>query len=154
MLALDDRRLLVLERGFAAGQDGGIHQTIQIFETTIDGDVLSPKRLVLDVQDVVRQFTKPFQQLDNFEGMCFGPPLEDGGRTVLLVSDDNYNERQRTSFFGVSIDGTLRNRRLSDCGENRSLTGRGSSGRCSGASEQAVFRTRRSCQNSRSNLPP
>ncbi len=103
MLALDDRRLLVLERGFAVEPGGGIHQTIQILQTTIEGGVLGEKTLVLDVADVVERFTKPFQSLDNYEGLCFGPTLDDGGRTVLLVSDDNYNERQRTSFLAFRL---------------------------------------------------
>ncbi len=103
MLALDERRLLTLERGFAVEEGGGVHQTIQIYQTEIDGDALGEKTLVLDVQDVIERFTKPFQSLDNFEGMCFGPALADGGRTVLLVSDDNYNERQRTSFLAFRL---------------------------------------------------
>ena len=37
--------------------------------------------------------------VENFEGMGFGPPLPDGSRTVLLVSDDNFSERQRTAFL-------------------------------------------------------
>jgi hypothetical protein len=37
--------------------------------------------------------------LDNFEGMAFGPALADGSRSLLVVSDDNFSPRQRTSFL-------------------------------------------------------
>jgi hypothetical protein len=42
--------------------------------------------------------------LDNFEGMVFGPDLPDGSRTLIIVSDDNFNPlpplpRQRTWFL-------------------------------------------------------
>jgi len=37
--------------------------------------------------------------LDNFEGLVLGPPLPDGSRTLLVVSDDNFGERQHTAFL-------------------------------------------------------
>ena len=56
------------------------------------------KTLVLDVADV-RGLSPALPGVENFEGMGFGPPLPDGSRTVLLVSDDNFSERQRTAFL-------------------------------------------------------
>ena len=37
--------------------------------------------------------------LDNFEAMTFGPTLPDGGRTLLVVSDDNFRVTQKTVFL-------------------------------------------------------
>ena len=37
--------------------------------------------------------------LDNVEGMTFGPPLADGRRTLVLVSDDNFNSSHQKSQF-------------------------------------------------------
>ena len=44
-------------------------------------------------------FPRRVPGLENFEGMGFGPPLPDGSRTLLLVSDDNFSQRQRTTFL-------------------------------------------------------
>jgi 3-phytase len=41
--------------------------------------------------------------LDNFEGMTFGPRLPDGRATLLLVSDDNFRNIQRTWFLALAI---------------------------------------------------
>ena len=40
----------------------------------------------------------PLATLDNFEGMAFGP-ADKAGRPLLLVSDDNFSERQVTAFL-------------------------------------------------------
>jgi hypothetical protein len=47
----------------------------------------------------VKGLSPELAQLDNFEGMAFGPDLPDGARTLLLVSDDNFNPHQRTAFL-------------------------------------------------------
>lgn len=43
--------------------------------------------------------------LDNLEGLAFGPKLPDGSQTLLLVSDDNFSDRQINQFllFRVKI---------------------------------------------------
>jgi hypothetical protein len=43
--------------------------------------------------------------LDNLEGLAFGPKLSDGSQTLLLVSDDNFSDLQITQFllFKVKI---------------------------------------------------
>ena len=58
------------------------------------------KRLLLDVNAVKGlppELDVP--AFDNFEGMCFGPTLPDGSRTLLIVSDDNFSPRERTWFL-------------------------------------------------------
>ena len=45
------------------------------------------KQLLLDLQDLDIY-------LDNLEGMTIGPRLPDGSRSLLLISDDNFNEEQ------------------------------------------------------------
>jgi hypothetical protein len=37
--------------------------------------------------------------LDNLEGMTFGPNLPDGSKTLVLVSDDNFEDNQITQFL-------------------------------------------------------
>ena len=39
--------------------------------------------------------------MDNLEGMTWGPPLPGGGRSLVLVSDDNFNPAQSTQFIAA-----------------------------------------------------
>ena len=43
--------------------------------------------------------------LDNLEGMTLGPQLPDGTRSLLLVSDDNFNDLQATQFLLFRLRG-------------------------------------------------
>lgn len=104
VLPLDATRLLVLERQFV----DGVGNAVRVFEATLDGatdvaghDALSGvswtparKRLLLDLADFG---VRP----ENFEGMSFGPRLPDGRRTLVLVSDDNFNPQQDPTTFVV-----------------------------------------------------
>jgi hypothetical protein len=50
------------------------------------------KRLLLNLEDLEID-------LDNLEGLAFGPKLSDGSQTLLLVSDDNFSDLQITQFL-------------------------------------------------------
>lgn len=50
------------------------------------------KQLVLDLKDLDIP-------LDNLEGMTLGPNLPDGSQSLLLVSDDNFLDEQKTKFL-------------------------------------------------------
>ncbi len=115
LLALGAKDLLVMERSFA-DESGGERRTvarIRIYRASLEDatDVsriesltghrrLRPARktLLLDLGGV-KGLSAELAQLDNFEGMAFGPVLPDGSRTLLLVSDDNFSTRQRTAFL-------------------------------------------------------
>ncbi len=43
--------------------------------------------------------------LDNLEGITLGPQLSDGTRSLLLVSDDNFNDLQTTQFLLFRLRG-------------------------------------------------
>jgi hypothetical protein len=111
LLAWDETRLLSLERGFT--EDVGT--TVLLYEVSLEGatDIqkieslknsgnrqIQPvqKRLLLDL----RTLDIP---LDNLEGMTFGPDLPDGRRSLILVSDNNFNPLQVTQFlmFAISL---------------------------------------------------
>jgi hypothetical protein len=64
---------------------------------------LAKKTLLLDLRDIIPQLDAEFPSLDNFEGMCLGPRLADGSRTVILVSDNNFNPQQRTVFLAFKL---------------------------------------------------
>jgi hypothetical protein len=119
LLALDDRRVLVLERAFlvSLGLPPRSENRIRIVQIDLGtGDDLSgvaslaaasfvPVRgdLVLDLDDIRHRLPPELQRLENFEAMCPGPPLPDGRSSLLLISDDNFNPAQRTAFllFGM-----------------------------------------------------
>ena len=125
LLAIDnDGTLLALERSFSVGIGNGI----KLYEARTqgaldvatandlfredaiedDGEILPPgpfeidppaeKRLILDLADLGIT-------LDNVEGMTMGPTLEDGRKTLILVSDNNFNANgQFTQFLAFSIE--------------------------------------------------
>ncbi len=108
---------LVLERAFSAGH-GSHSNTVKIFDVDtkratniLDKELLkkasfSParKRLVFDFKSVKDQLTDKI--IDNIEGMCFGPTLENGKQSLLLISDNNFNSfgRQLTQLILMEID--------------------------------------------------
>lgn len=116
LLAIDNRgTLLALERSFAQG----VGNTIKIYEVTLQGatdistiDLLeslsatqlaaiqpAQKRLLLNLNDL----NLP-NGTDNIEGIAFGPKLADGSQSIVLVSDNNFNQAQFTQILTLSAD--------------------------------------------------
>ncbi|NJM60667.1 MAG: esterase-like activity of phytase family protein [Oscillatoriales cyanobacterium RU_3_3] len=108
LLAIDDNRLLSLERGFSL-ETG---TTVKLFEISLAkadrierretlknslGEI-SPaqKRLLLDLGTLKIP-------LDNIEGLTFGPELGDGSRGLILVSDNNFSSLQETQILGFRV---------------------------------------------------
>ena len=50
------------------------------------------KQLLFDLKDLEIE-------LDNLEGMTIGPRLPDGSQSLLLISDDNFNDEQISQLF-------------------------------------------------------
>ncbi|MEG3958167.1 esterase-like activity of phytase family protein [Microcoleus sp. herbarium2] len=108
LLAIDDNRLLSLERAFSL--ETGV--TVKLFEISLEkGDRIealeslksrlsevSPaqKRLLLDLETLKIP-------LDNIEGLTFGPALADASRGLILVSDNNFSPLQETQILGFQI---------------------------------------------------
>lgn len=102
ILMLDADRMLVLERAYATGTGNSLR--LYEIDTRAASDVLAvdplvpgnhrpaPKTLVADFAML------GLSRLDNTEGMCWGPPLPDGTRVLVVVSDDNFNPLQATQF--------------------------------------------------------
>lgn len=61
------------------------------------------KALIADLDDWRTALGPGLATLDNFEALCDGPRAADGGRTVLIISDNNFNRRQRTAFVLASL---------------------------------------------------
>jgi hypothetical protein len=102
VLMLDAWRMLVLERAYSLG----VGNSLRLYEidTRAASDTLAltrlqegnhrpaEKRLVADFAQL------GLSRLDNTEGMCWGPRLPSGARTLVVVSDDNFSARQATQF--------------------------------------------------------
>ena len=116
--ALGERDLLVLERGFIPR----LGNTVRVFRVSLDGSAdvadraslaapgLAPlaKDLLVDVGRCPASGARnPAAQtnplLDNFEGLALGPPLPDGRRVLLLVSDDNFGATQVTRVIALAF---------------------------------------------------
>ena len=109
LLALDNTgTLLALERSYASG----VGNSIRLYEVhtqgatdvsgfdSVDGfsiDAVADKRLLLDLADLGIT-------LDNIEGMTLGPVLEDGRQSLILVSDNNFSESQKTQVIALALD--------------------------------------------------
>jgi hypothetical protein len=125
MLALSSTEFIVIERAFAVGAvTPGIaastkqptSNTIKLYRidtrgaTDVSGwpsikgrDVVPVKRtMLLDLSSLTNDDGSVLA-LDNIEGISFGP-LVDGKRTLILVSDNNFNPAQFTQFIALQID--------------------------------------------------
>ena len=102
ILEYAENKFLVLERSYSAGY-GSHGNTVKIFQVdasqasnTLDMDRLkgedyeiAEKKLIFNFNSVKDQLTDRI--IDNIEGMCLGPELENGKRSLILVSDNNFN---------------------------------------------------------------
>ncbi len=112
ILMLDAHRMLVLERAYMAGLDDGRRNSMRLYiidtrlaTNTLSLEVLKPGSHTPAAKTLVSSFINypALTRLDNTEGMCWGPNLPNGNRTVLFVSDDNFNPRQITQFLAFEF---------------------------------------------------
>ncbi len=93
LAAMDSRTLLALERSYVTGVGHGA----RLYQVSLDRVQLdtreqeSIQKLPLAAKELIIDLERLGVPLDNLEGMSFGPELPDGRRTLLLVSDDNFN---------------------------------------------------------------
>jgi hypothetical protein len=108
LLAIDENRLLSLERAFSL-ETGN---TVKLFEISLEKadriegiDSLqsrlsqfssAQKRLLLDLETLKIP-------LDNIEGLTFGSELADGSIGLVLVSDNNFSALQESQILGFQI---------------------------------------------------
>ena len=108
ILMLDAHRLLVLERAFMMGV--GMSLRLYQIDTREGSDTLAQERLRPgEYRAAPKRFVADFAQLglsrlDNTEGMCWGPRLPTGQRSLVVVSDDNFNARQVTQFAAFAYE--------------------------------------------------
>lgn len=106
LIALGPSRLLALERAYSAGV--GNRFRIFVVELEQATNVRRFRRLGRRSYRPVRKHLlldsiSLDRPVDNIEGMTFGPALSDGRRTLVLVSDDNFNDRQKTQVLAFAV---------------------------------------------------
>ena len=114
LLALSGTEMLALERGYieSADRSSSVNR-IRLFRVSLEGAsdisgretlrgapgiVPVRKTLVADL-NALPGLSSSLRNLDNFEGLAWGPAGRDGVRPLVLVSDDNFNARQVTAFL-------------------------------------------------------
>lgn len=104
LLALPGGDLLALERELVEGRGF----TIQIYRVSLAGatdvsgrESLAGQSYTPVKKTLVYDFARAGFAPDNLEGMAFGPRLPDGSRTLVLVSDNNFNVFQKTQIVAL-----------------------------------------------------
>ncbi|MFI2477392.1 esterase-like activity of phytase family protein [Nocardia xishanensis] len=101
---LDPAKFLVLERAYVEGVGNKIRiyeadtaGATNVLDAPLDGARPVAKRLLVDLADV------GLTDVDNIEGMTWGPRLPSGERTLVLVSDDNFAATQITQLVALAV---------------------------------------------------
>lgn len=103
ILDLGNDKLLVMERSFSTGIPAS---TIKLFIADLKGatnisnlslkenTTFSPaKKTLLLNMDELKIY------IDNIEGVCFGPRLLNGNRTLIFAADNNFNEKEKAQVL-------------------------------------------------------
>lgn len=105
VLADGPHHLLVLERSYTTG--AGFSVRLYRIDTRAGTDTLglhqlAPGNHVPAAKTLVADFAAlGISPVDNLEGMTWGPALPGGRRTLVLVSDDNFNPAQSSQFIAA-----------------------------------------------------
>lgn len=107
ILALDDRHLLSIERGYAQGIGNSV--VINMFDLDGATDVSAIPSLAKTDQRIVPVRKTQIMDLralglapDNIEGVTFGK-AKDGTDVLIFVADNNFNPTQKTQFFAFKV---------------------------------------------------
>ena len=109
ILSIGKNKLLVIERSFSTGTPAC---TIRLYITDLSEATNvavitslteqhfknpAPKKLLLNMDDLGIY-------IDNIEGVTFGPNLPNGHKTLIFVSDNNFDAKQKTQFLLFEVD--------------------------------------------------
>ncbi|MEM8777771.1 MAG: phytase, partial [Cyanobacteria bacterium P01_G01_bin.49] len=118
LLAIDNTgTFLSLERSFAEG----VGNNIRLYEVRLQGatdisqfdslavDPTNPNDGLFDVDAVAEKrllidFDELEITLDNSESLVFGPTLPNGQQSLIVASDNNFNDAQITQFAAFGLD--------------------------------------------------
>ncbi|MEM6795633.1 MAG: esterase-like activity of phytase family protein [Acidobacteriota bacterium] len=105
LLALGERSFLALERSYSEGFGHAVH--LHHFDVSAATDVsglesLAEADYTPGVKTLVADLGSFGVEVTNLEGLTFGPDLENGSRSLVIVSDDNFGGLTQLMVFEVS----------------------------------------------------
>lgn len=107
LLAVDNEgTFLALERSFTVeiGNNIRLYEIDLSGETDITGvDSLSETDITSVEKELLLDFGDLGIDLDNSEAISFGETLPDGRQSLIVVSDNNFNDSQETQFLAFAI---------------------------------------------------
>lgn len=104
ILSIGKNKLLVIERSFSTGVTGC---TIRVYLTDLSNASNIAEVTSLKQQPPAHPVGKKLLinmdnlgiYIDNIEGVTFGPDLSNGHKTLIFVSDNNFDKAQKTQFL-------------------------------------------------------
>ena len=109
ILALSENEFLVIERAYA----DLVGNTIRIVKATIQPNTTDVRQISSLVNAQYQSISKqillelPIQynsiKIENIEGISWGPTLANGHRTLILVSDNNFQNQKNTQFLAFEV---------------------------------------------------
>jgi 3-phytase/alkaline phosphatase D len=107
LLPVGNRSLLALERSFSEG----VGNSIRIYRVDLAGaqdvsrfDSLAGRTVREADKTLVLDLATLGITLDNVEGLAFGPVLPDGRQSLVLISDDNFSDSQKTQVLLFALN--------------------------------------------------
>ena len=107
ILEAGPQQLFVVERSFSTGST---HCTIRFYKANLDN--------ATDVQHLTSLTSRGFKEMsktlllnmdhlgiyvDNIEGVCYGPRLPNGNRSLVFVADNNFNPLEKSQLLLFEI---------------------------------------------------
>jgi len=108
LLALTDTRFLGIERSYSVGAPGTGY-AIKLYEldtsgaTDVSGSTALSGGEIPVTKSLVFDLATLGIPLDNIEGITFGETLENGNRSLILVSDNNFSDAAFTQFLAFEV---------------------------------------------------
>ncbi|AUC84687.1 hypothetical protein CW731_05000 [Polaribacter sp. ALD11] len=117
ILEYDKNKFFIIERTYQSGY-GAYGNIVRVFDAEVTQETSNilnvkslketsylplKKRLLINFEDLKDKLTEGI--IDNIEGVTFGPVLENGNQSLLLVSDDNFQVygKQLNQFILLEI---------------------------------------------------
>lgn len=116
ILALSDSKVIVMERGVRISLQKMYSNRVTLYiadfskaTNTLDKDKLDDKVVpaekvkILDFETDLKDIRK--KSVDNFEALAWGPTLPDGKKTLLMMTDNNFNKTQKMELVVFAVEG-------------------------------------------------
>ncbi len=109
LLAIDEQHLISLERSFSLG----LGYTIKLFWVALEKadniqDLPSLKaansKIIPAEKTLLLNLSRLNIAIDNIEGLTWGSPLPEAGRSLILISDNNFTTLQTTQIIALRLN--------------------------------------------------